>query len=336
MARARTVALLFALAAAAALVACGHKDQPTSTGSGSPTAPTTPTAPTDPTPTPQPPPNPPTPQVCAYTLVADPDDFDRDGGNGRLTIATAAGCTWTIKTDATWVAVEGPVQGEGPATLKFSAGLNEDASERRMTLAVADKSAGISQRGQGDCSYQVTPTNAVLPRPGQTGNITVTTAPGCKWTATTDATWLRLGAASATGSGLLAYSVDANPDSAVRSSPIKIRWAAPTAGQNVFVAQRGTCSVAAAPEGSRIGDPLTVGAAGATAHVFVLVETPFSGCPWSVTTADPWLVVETPRSGTGSGDGDVFVRVAANPSAQSRQGVLDFGDYRLKVVQAGR
>lgn len=314
------------------LAGCGHKDQPTPTG---PDAPTTPTSPTNPSPPPQPPP-PPTPEACAYAVAADPDDFDRGGGNGRLTITTAAACKWAITRDATWVAVEGPTEGEGPATLKFSAQANDEAPERRMTLAVADKSVVISQPGQGDCSYQVTPTSAILPRPGQTGDITVTAAPGCKWTATTDATWLRLGAASASGTGVLSYSADANPGSAVRSSPIKIRWVAPTAGQNVFVAQRGTCSVAAAAEGSRIGDPLTVAAAGATAHVFVLVETPFSGCPWSVTTADSWLVVESPRSGTGSGDGDVFVRVAPNPSAQSRQGVLDFGEYRLKVVQAGR
>jgi Viral BACON domain/Putative binding domain, N-terminal len=332
MATSRTAVLLFGLSVAAVLAGCGHKDRPTSTGAGTPATPTAPTAP----PTAPEPPTAPTPQACAYTLAADPDDFDRDGGNGRLTIATAAGCKWTITGDATWVAVEGPTQGEGPATLKFSAQANNEAPERRMTLAVADKSVVIAQPGQGDCSYQVTPTSAVLPRPGQAGDITVTTAPGCKWTATTDATWLRLGAASASGSGRLPYSADANPGSAVRSSPIKIRWVAPTAGQNVFVAQRGTCSVAAAGEGSRIGDPLTVAAAGATAHVFVLVETPFSNCPWSVTINDPWLVVESPRSGTGSGDGDVFVRVAANPSAQSRQGVLDFGEYRLTVVQAGR
>lgn len=334
MARTPILTLLFGLAVAAALAGCGHKDQPTSTGSGSPT---TPTSPTQPTPTPAPPPPaPPTPEACAYTLAADPDDFDRDGGNGRLTIATAAACKWTIKSDATWLTVEGPTQGEGPATLKFSAALNEDAGQRQMTLAVADKSAGILQRGQGDCSYHVTPTTAILPRAGRTGDITVTTAAGCTWTATSDASWLHLGAASASGTGMLSYSADANPDSGVRSSPIKIRWVAPTAGQNVFVAQRGTCIVAAVGEGSGIGNPLTVAAAGATAHVFVLVDTPFSGCPWSVTTADPWLVVESPRGGVGSGDGDVRVSVAPNPSAQPRQGLLDFGEYRLKVIQAGR
>jgi hypothetical protein len=121
--RRSSVALLFGFAFAAVLAGCGHKDQPTSTGSGSPTTPTSPTEPTPPTQ----PPNPPTPDACAYMVAADPDDFDRDGGNGKLTIATTAACKWTIKSDATWVAVEGPTQGEGPAALKFSAQPNDEA-----------------------------------------------------------------------------------------------------------------------------------------------------------------------------------------------------------------
>src|SRR6266511_6417663 len=113
MAKTRAIALLVLLSAAAILPACGHKDQPTSTGSGTPTTPTSPT----PLPTSREPPTTPTPPACAYAVTAEPDDFDRDGGNGKLTIATAAGCKWTIKTDATWAAVEGPTQGEEPATL---------------------------------------------------------------------------------------------------------------------------------------------------------------------------------------------------------------------------
>ena len=97
MLRPRTTALLLAFAAAV-LAGCGHNDQPTSTGSGTPTTPTSPTAP--PTPAEPPPAPTPTPQACAYTVTADPDDFERDGGNGKLAIATTPGCKWTIKNDA--------------------------------------------------------------------------------------------------------------------------------------------------------------------------------------------------------------------------------------------
>ena len=160
MIRPRIAALLLALAIAATLSGCGHKDQPTSTGSGTPTTPTSPTGPTTPA---EPPTTPsPTPQACAYAVTADPDDFERDGGNGRLTIATTAGCKWSIKSDATWAAVEGPTEGDGPATLKLFTQTNEDVDARRMTLAVADQSVVISQPGQGDCTFRVSPVTSSI------------------------------------------------------------------------------------------------------------------------------------------------------------------------------
>ena len=315
------------------LISCGHNGKSTSTRSGSPTTPTSPTAP---------PPSPePTPEACVYAVAADPDDFDRSGQNGKLTIGTSAGCKWTITRDTTWLTVEGPTQGEGPATLKLSAGPNEDAPERRETLGVADKSIVISQAGQGDCSYEVSPRNVVLPRPGRTADISVTTAAGCRWTASTDAPWIHLGTTAVSGSGRVSYGTDANPGTGrdgFRSTQIKIRWQAPTAGQNVFITQGGTCSLVASRAsgaGSQTGDTLTVGAAGGSIHLFVFTD-PVFNCPWSVVTNDPWLTVDFPRSGAGSGDGDIDFSVAPNSSAQPRQGVLDLGEFLLKVVQTAR
>src|SRR5262245_34190469 len=55
----------------------------------------------------------PGPQPCPITLSAEPDDYERDGGNGLLRISAAAGCAWTLKQDASWLTIEGPLQGSG-------------------------------------------------------------------------------------------------------------------------------------------------------------------------------------------------------------------------------
>src|SRR5262245_20909903 len=104
------------LLAAAIAGGCGQ-GKPSTTGStstngGSPTAPTTP-------PTTETRPTTPPPTTCSYAVTVTPDDFELDGGNGTVAIATAAGCKWTLKTDAPWAAIEGPTQGEGPASVKL-------------------------------------------------------------------------------------------------------------------------------------------------------------------------------------------------------------------------
>jgi hypothetical protein len=261
--------------------------------------------------------------------------------SGVIRVSTAPECQWTLSKDAAWLSVEEPLQGQGAGTRRIWAAANEDTPARSAMISLADQKVVLTQPGQGDCAYQITPTNAVLPRAGRTADVSVTTTAGCRWTATTDAPWLHLGAASASGSGRLSYHADANPGTGrdgFRSTQVKIRWQAPTAGQNVFVTQGGTCGVVASMKsgpGSQTGDTLTVGAAGGSFHFYVFTE-PFMNCPWGVTTGDPWLTIDFPRTGTGAGDGDLRFTVPANPSAQSRQGVLDLVEFRLKVVQTGR
>jgi len=333
MAKTWTIALLFGLAATVA--ACGHKDRPSSTGSGSPTTPTSPTVPT-----PDPPAPPPTPEVCAYAVAAEPDHFDRDGGNGKLTMTTTAACKWTIKNDATWLAIEGPAQGEGPATVKFSAQSNDEAPDRRMTIAVADKSVAISQAGQAGCTFEVSPVTSTIPRSHWLADIDVVTGRGCRWTAASDTPWIRLRGTGGSGPGTLTYEADFNPETryaVTRTASISIRWATPTAGQNVRVTQWGDCNIAlGVPGGSGYAsDTLNVGAAGGTFHYFVLTD-PFMGCAWTVESNDPWVSVTSPRlHQVNAGDGDLYFTIPANTSV-SRRAVITIGDKPLTITQQGR
>lgn len=282
------------------------------------------------------------PLPCDLALSVDPDDFERDGGNGVVRISARAGCTWTINKDASWLTIEGPTQGSGPAAVKVVAAANDDVSSRRASIIVGDKTAVVSQPGQGDCTFAVNPVFVVIEKEAKSGDVSVTTARGCRWSSSTEAPWLHLDQASISGPGRLTYHADANPGGSSgnppRQAPIKIRWQTPTAGQNVLVTQAGECSVALslhAGPGTQAGDTLTADAGGGAFHFFVLTD-PFANCPWTVTGADAWISLVFPPGRSGNGDGDIDFTVAPNPSTEARQTALTVGGRRLTVVQKGR
>jgi hypothetical protein len=296
----------------------------------------------------------PLPPGCSFALSAEPDDYERDGGNGQLRIAAAAGCAWAIKQDGSWLTVEGPAQGTGPATLKVFATPNEDAPGRQATITIANASVRVTQPGQGDCSFQVSPAGSFgLPSAPFSDDIAIATSRGCRWTAASDAPWLHLDTAGGSGSGKVTYQTDSNPGSPsanTRPGTIAIRWAAPTAGQNVHINQWGPCTAfapntvnAPLPVGASFsgalatGGTLTVGADGGEFRFFVLAE-PFMSCVWMADSADPGFVqwVFPPLRSPRTGDGDLHFTVPANPSTNGRTAVVTVGDRPLTIIQRGR
>lgn len=272
----------------------------------------------------------PGPAACDFSIAANPDDFERDGGNGTVTISTRAGCAWTLHQDAGWLTVEGPTEGAGPAALKVNAAFNEDVAARRLTLTVADKSVVITQPGQGDCTYGFSRDNDEAPGIQWRGAVDLQTSRGCRWTAASTAPWLHALEASGHGSARVTYEADANPGTA-RSGMLAFRWVAPTAGQNVRVLQFGFCATLLIPS------TRTVGGDGGRFSVDVLVDPVFS-CVWAVEPpSDAWITVQSPAPGTTArGDGGIVFVIAPNPSSQSRETVLRVGERPLTVIQEGR
>jgi hypothetical protein len=65
--------------------------------------------------------------------------------------------------------------------------------------------------GQGSCTYSISPTSASYGSGGGDGTVSVSTTPGCPWTAFSNSGWIHVtGGASGNGSGTVSYSVDAN------------------------------------------------------------------------------------------------------------------------------
>jgi hypothetical protein len=251
-----------------------------------------------------------------------------------------------VTSDATWAVVEDVKQGDGPARLKVYAEPNEDPSVRRMTFTVANQSVAITQPGQGDCTYEVSPVVRFIPRVPWSDEVSITTGRGCRWTVSSDSGWLRPAVSNGSGSATLTFDSQFNPATdyaAKRNGILAVRWTAPTAGQNVRVTQSGDCNATpypatnGLPAGASLANrTLTIGAAGGQVHLWVLTE-PFSGCNWTAESSDRWISWESPRLHQMlGGDTDFFFTVPLNATGQQRQAVLTLDLRPLTIVQSAR
>lgn len=87
------------------------------------------------------------------------------------------------------------------------------------------------------CTYSISPTNQSFGANGGTGSVTVTTQPGCAWTATSNASFVTINSGTpGNGSGTLNYTVAVNTSTAQRSGTMTI------AGQTFTINQSGTAA----------------------------------------------------------------------------------------------
>ena len=87
------------------------------------------------------------------------------------------------------------------------------------------------------CTYSISQTNASFSASGGTGSVSVTTQPGCTWTASSGASWLTITSGkNGTGNGVISYSVSANTNTDARTASSTF------AGKVFTVAQSGAAT----------------------------------------------------------------------------------------------
>jgi hypothetical protein len=147
----------------------------------------------------------------------------------------------------------------------------------------------------------------------------------CVWTAASHAAWLTItsGAAGA-GSGTVAFTAAANPNTAPRSATLIV------AGQTITVTQEAAAPPAPTCSYALSRTELTVAAIDLTESIHV--ETA-AGCAWTAQSQAAWITVTGGAS--GSGPGDVRFTVALNVGLARRTGTLVIAGQTVTVTQAG-
>ncbi len=275
--------------------------------------------------------------ACHIQLSRDADTMAVGGGTGGFDVTTAAACGWTAASTVAWMRVTDPPAGSatGPHRVTYAVDANPGAAARTGTVVVGGRTFTLTQLGAAGCAYLVAPTDVrACMAEGFGRTISVTTDPGCPWTAASTASWLSIGSgASGTGSGTISLSMSSNFDAA-RQAVVEVRWPTVTAGQNVRVAQAG-CWYGV----SR--DSIDVTAAGGTVTFDVISSSTDNGCGgplqdgcvWSAVSSAPWVTVTSLMPRTG--DNPVTLRVDANGTGSARTAVVTVRDRTVTIRQAG-
>jgi hypothetical protein len=273
---------------------------------------------------------------CTYTLSHERQAFGSGSGSGSFTVSSAAECTWSATPDSSWVTITGGAQGIGSGTVEYSVASNSGISGRDARITVADRTFEVQQAGDVTrCEYSIGPVEFSPCMPAGSLQVTLTTQASCPWTATPNASWITLpGADSGSGSAVITM-IHGDNYAAPREGIVEVRWPAPTAGQNLRIAQAG-CSYGVTPAAFTFG-------AGAGSGSFVVVQqsipTACGGatqdrCIWTATSTVPWITITTTMPRTG--DDPVSFTVQANTSSQARTGQLTVMDKTITVAQGGQ
>ncbi len=171
------------------------------------------------------------------------------------------------------------------------------------------------------CTYSITPINLSFSSSAGNGTVSVTTASGCAWTATSNNSWITVTSGSTgTGNGTVTYSVSANTGTTQRTGTITI------AGLTHTVAQSGTtsCTFTISP----LNLSFTSSSGNGTVNV-----TAESGCNWVATANDSWITITS--GSTGSGNGTVTYSITANTNTSQRVGTITIAGQIHTVIQNG-
>jgi hypothetical protein len=168
------------------------------------------------------------------------------------------------------------------------------------------------------CSYAVAPTTQSIVAGGGPASTSVTSAAGCAWIATSNASWLTItSGAAGTGNGTVNYTAAANTATSPRTGTLTV------AGQTITVTQAGACNYSISPTAA------TPAAAGGAATASV---TATAGCAWTAASNAPWISITSGASGTGNGT--VNYNVAANTATTPRTGTLTIAGRTLTITQS--
>jgi len=161
---------------------------------------------------------------CIFSVSPASYSVAANGGSGSLTVTSGAGCGWSAVSNDSWISVTAGATGTTSGTVSFSVAPNSSTKQRSGSITISGQTTfTITQAGATSCIYALSPTSFSAVSDGDAGTVSVTTQPGCIWTATSNRSWIQITMGSTgTGSGTFSFSVNANASRASRSGTITV------------------------------------------------------------------------------------------------------------------
>jgi hypothetical protein len=242
---------------------------------------------------------------CTYSINPTSAFATSGGGAGSLTVSTQPGCGWTASSNASFLGINSGAAGNGSGSVGYTVAANGAASARAGTLTVAGQTFTVNQAA-ASCSYALSPTTASAPAAGGSATVSVTTATGCPWTASSNAGFISItSSTSGSGNGSVSYLVAAN-GALARSGTLTI------AGHTFTLNQVGTGPMVTLDRTSlRYGATLSgaLVTAQTAAQTVRLTQSSGPAVTWTATSNQSWLRVSPT---TGSGGRELSITVDPN------------------------
>jgi hypothetical protein len=254
---------------------------------------------------------------CAYKISPTNRTHGYGMATGVVSVTASEGCNWDVVNTNGWITITSDAHGAGSGSVGYEIAANPAGVERAGVVVIAGQAFMLTQRAV-PCTVEISPGIRTHGYGMATGTVTVTTAIGCVWSATSSKPWITItSATNGSGPGGLSYTIEANPASWSRTGLVTV------ADQTMMLIQRGApCTLDLSPSAREHGYAATTGT--------VSVATAL-GCPWSATSTNEWITILSSTNGTGSGG--LTYALAANPITLERMGVIMVGDQVLTLTQ---
>ena len=155
---------------------------------------------------------------CTFTISPATREVGVAGQAVTVAVTTGPVCTWTARSNASWIAVSSGAGGAGSGAVQLMVAMNTTES-RSGTATIAGHTFTIVQAG---CTATVSPTYQLIPPVGAVGAFQVSALSACPWSAVPGASWIRItSGGSGAGAGTVGFIVEPNPGAA-RTATIEV------------------------------------------------------------------------------------------------------------------
>lgn len=273
---------------------------------------------------------------CGVQAQADQPAFPSSGGSGTLRITTNRECPWSVTSEAGWLSLSTPREGQGEGSVPFTIAANGDPAARTAGVRVNDQQVQVSQEGK-PCEFAISSRHEVLDGSGGERAIEVKPSSSlCEWTAATDESWISIRSGrQGKGQGTVTVHIDPIASSS-RAGTLTI------AGIGVRIEQSAAPAPGPGPgpgpaPGPTPGPscalsiaPATIGLGPSGGGGEVRVTAP-AGCAWTAESQATWITIAT--GAAGNGPGSVSLRVEAT-EGPPRTGRVTIGGQIATIEQS--
>ena len=162
--------------------------------------------------------------ACSLNFSSDLQVFPITGGSGSFDINAPFGCDWTASSIHSWITITSATSGTGGvATLSFDVAPNM-LGGRTGIIRVSNSSQprDFNVQQPSGCPFALSETTQQFAAAGGQGNVNVTAAGVCGWSATTVNSWITINSGAGSGDGMVSYTVAPNTTTAPRTGAVQI------------------------------------------------------------------------------------------------------------------